>query len=73
MSTVVDGRLVSGPDLPAPVRVRIQSDGSGVLLLRLDADGDCVADTWHETIAAAKAQARLEFEIGDDEWFERES
>jgi hypothetical protein len=33
------------------------ADG-GFHLLYFDANGNCVADTWHETEAQAKAQAR---------------
>jgi hypothetical protein len=37
-------------------------------LLRLNFEGVCVADTWHEDVAAAKAQAFFEYGIGEDDW-----
>jgi len=47
----------------------VQRDGA-YYLLRFDAAEICISDTWHETIEAAKAQARFEFDIGESEWIE---
>jgi hypothetical protein len=54
--------------LPDPEIVELVEEDDGVYLLRLDADGRCVADTWHETVAMAKAQAKFEYCIEDDDW-----
>ena len=55
--------------IPPPVRVEIHDEGgSGYLLLRFGRDGVCLADTWHLTVAEAKAQAQAEFAILDDDW-----
>jgi hypothetical protein len=51
-----------------PVRVEIVAQGSAYLLLRFDDKSECVGDTWHETIDAAKAQAKFEFLIKDEDW-----
>jgi hypothetical protein len=51
-----------------PVRAEIVEESGAALLLRLDARGDCVADTWHEDVAAAKSQAAFEYGIYDADW-----
>lgn len=56
--------------LPDPVEVEAVEEGGAVYLLRLDAAGTCVADTWHETMVAAKAQAKFEFDIDESDWKE---
>jgi hypothetical protein len=53
---------------PLPTWVEIRQEDAGVFLLRHTADSVCVADTWHESIDAAKRQAHLEYEIDETEW-----
>jgi hypothetical protein len=55
---------------PKVVEIIVQ-DGAA-FLLRLDDRGDCVADTWHETVQAAKEQAHFEFGIEAGDWKELE-
>jgi hypothetical protein len=45
----------------------VEQDGA-VFLLRLDGRRACISETWHETVEAAKEQARFEFGIEDDDW-----
>lgn len=54
--------------LPDPVTVEIVEQDGAFYLLRLNEKGECLADTWHETIESAKAQAKFEFEIEDGDW-----
>jgi hypothetical protein len=54
--------------LPVPSFLEIVEQQGAIYLLRLDADGECITDTWHETIDAAKQQARFEFDIGESDW-----
>lgn len=49
-------------------RVEIEADDGAYLLLYFDANGNCLTDTWHETVEQAKAQAQFEFEIEEDNW-----
>jgi hypothetical protein len=63
---------VSIEDLPDPIWVEIRSADGAYYLLYLNAEGLCLADTWHETMEKAKAQARFEFDISDEEWFDCE-
>jgi hypothetical protein len=53
---------------PTPAWVEIQLSDGGFVLLHMDADGVCLADTWHETLVEAKAQAQFEFGIQDEDW-----
>ena len=59
---------MSAVPIEQPARVEILEESDAVYLLRLNARGDCVADTWHEDVAAAKAQAAFEYQIDDDDW-----
>jgi hypothetical protein len=54
--------------LPDPKTVEIVEQEGAIYLLRLDDRGACVADTWHETVEAAKAQAYFELGIEDGDW-----
>jgi len=60
--------------LPAPktVELVVEEDGA-IFLLRFDNEGQCVADTWHDTVEAAKAQANFEFGIEEGDWKETEA
>lgn len=55
-------------EVPTVVRVRIEAEDFGFFLLRFDEVGEMVADTWHQTIAEAKSQARSEYMIEDSDW-----
>jgi len=61
--------LLEGLPLPHPkiVELVVEEDGM-IFLLRLDDEGQCIADTWHETVEAAKAQAKFEYEIEEGDW-----
>ena len=48
--------------------VEIQSDDGGVYLLYFSSAGECLADTWHPSLEAAKRQASVELEIEDADW-----
>jgi hypothetical protein len=54
--------------VPDPETVEIVEQDGAVYLLRLDQDGACLADTWHETVEAAKVQANFEYGIKDSDW-----
>lgn len=49
-------------------RVEIVGADGGYLLLRFDASGAEVGDTWHATIQDAQRQARMEYAIEEGEW-----
>ena len=66
----VDGQRVPFGTILPPTRVRIEPTDDGFLLLYLDASGEETADTWHASVAEAKAQAKFEFEIEESDWVE---
>ncbi|HEY5924671.1 MAG TPA: hypothetical protein VIV11_23490 [Kofleriaceae bacterium] len=71
-ATSVARHLVHGQSVDvalqiASLEIERLSEG-GCLLLYLDAGGDCLADTWHETEDQAKEQARFEYEIEPRDW-----
>jgi hypothetical protein len=54
--------------LPAPTWVELVEENGGFYLYRLDDRGHCIADTWHQTVEEAKAQANFEYEIREEDW-----
>jgi hypothetical protein len=61
-------RVVDDGVLPAPAWVQIEPDGDAYLLVYLDANGDSITDTWHQTLDDAKGQAEFEFGITEPDW-----
>ena len=53
-------------------RVVTPSDPGIILIvsLRMSAKGKCIFDSWHMTLAEAKAQAEHEYAIADADWRE---
>ena len=54
---------------PTTIELAVEEDGA-IFLLRFDDEGQCTADTWHETVEAAKRQANFEFGIEEGDWKE---
>jgi hypothetical protein len=54
--------------VPDPKTVEVVEQEGAFYLLRLDGDGRCIADTWHETVEGAKAQASFEYGIEESDW-----
>ena len=52
----------------APNVVEVVEQAGAIYLLRLDERGHCIADTWHESVDAAKEQATFEFGIEEGDW-----
>ena len=63
-----DATASSAVSVKRPIAVEIVEESGAAFLLRLDERGDCVADTWHQDVAAAKSQASFEYGIGDEDW-----
>ena len=57
----------ASPVEPATM-LEIVSADDAVFLLRLNSGGECIADTWHNDVAAAKAQATFEYGIDVSGW-----
>jgi len=68
--TIVDDIPIPSNELPIPKCVEISEEDGAFYLFYLNAEGVCFADTWHETLEAAKDQAAFEFGIAPDEWTE---
>jgi hypothetical protein len=49
-------------------RLRIQTEPSGFVMIYMDPRGHYLDDTWHPSLEDAKARARSEFEIEDQDW-----
>lgn len=63
----VAGRHVQLTQLPT-VQVEITEGPPGFSLIHLDANGDCVGDTWHPTLVEAMRQAKVEFGVEESAW-----
>lgn len=66
--------LAGKQELPPPWLLVIETDADkperGALLYRFDRNGECVGDTWHESIEAAKEHAGGEYEKAARTWRE---
>jgi len=65
---VRDGEPVPAETLLVPFYVCVAVEGNGFYLLHCDKEGQSFADTWHESVAAAKRQASFEFGISEPDW-----
>jgi hypothetical protein len=60
--------MVGGRELPPPAYVEIHPTNGAFYLFYFTVDGVNQADTWHETVDDAKAQANFEFSIEESDW-----
>ncbi len=67
-----DGRPIPRVELPVPAWIEISSEDGAFYLFRLDPEGACFADTWHQTLEEAKRQAAFEFGITPGDWSDTE-
>lgn len=63
-----EGNLRKLAELPAANWVEIRQGNQGYYLLYFDESGAYITDGWHATFEEAKAQAKFEFEIDEDDW-----
>ena len=68
LGTIVDGKPVMTEVFPPPAWVEIVEENNAFYLLHFASDGQCMADTWHQTLDEAKQQASYEFEICEQDW-----
>lgn len=50
--------------------LEIEENKGSYFLYHLDLAGNCIADTWHPTLADAQRQAKSEFAIEAADWIE---
>ena len=53
-----------------PNHVEVRTAVGGFYLMRMNKLGKCIFDTWHMTLAEAKAQAEHEYAIAETDWNE---
>ena len=63
-----DGRPTPMSELPAPAWVEISAEDGAFSLFRLDDQGVCLSDTWHQTLEEAEQQAAFEFGVASGDW-----
>ncbi len=73
VGTVLEGEPTPVEDVAVPDSIEISEVDGAYYLYRLDANGVCIADTWHQSLNEAKEQASFEFGIKSDEWTQAES
>ncbi|HWF19852.1 MAG TPA: hypothetical protein VG754_11320 [Verrucomicrobiae bacterium] len=54
--------------MPLPCLLVIEEKPDGVFLFRYKLDGQCVGDTWHESVKEAQEQASFEYQLLSSEW-----
>jgi hypothetical protein len=68
IGTIKDDAPSPTARIPDPTTIEIVRDTGAFFLFRLGDDGRCLADTWHQTLDEAKAQAKFEYDVEDDDW-----
>lgn len=63
-----EGQLEKVKELPPPAWVEIHEEPEGYYLLRFDANGSCLTDTWHSTLEEAQSQGTFEYGLAADDW-----
>jgi hypothetical protein len=57
-------------DTEVPSHVEVRAAPGGYYLMRMGKVGRCIFETWHMTLAEAKAQAEFEYAINEADWAE---
>jgi adenosylmethionine-8-amino-7-oxononanoate aminotransferase len=65
---IIEGKPVGVRPVRETAWVEISQEGGGFFLFHFDAKGECIADTWHQSLDEAKRQAEFEFGVLEDEW-----
>jgi hypothetical protein len=68
VGTLRQGIPIPTEKLPVPHHVCIANEDGAFYLLHFNEEGQSFADTWHESLAAAKRQASFEFGISESDW-----
>lgn len=70
IGTIRDNQPVPVTQLPNPEWLEISEEDGAFFLYYLDADLNCFADTWHQTLESAQREAMLGFGVMPDQWVE---
>lgn len=68
LGTIIDGEVTPLKQFSRPSYLEISDEDGGFYLLYFDHKGQCITDTWHQTLKDAKRQAEFEFEIEPEGW-----
>lgn len=68
VGSIIDGQPVSVESMPPAYWVELIEEDGHYFMYRLTESGEFAGDTWHETLQAAKAQAKSEYEIQESDW-----
>lgn len=68
IGTIIDDQPVPVTQLPNPDWLEISEEDGAFFLYYLNADFECFADTWHQTLESAQREAMLGFGITPDQW-----
>jgi len=68
VGNLVDGEPVVTEQIPVAAWVEIAEENGSYFLLHYNAEGICIADTWHANVQEAKEQAEFEFGISESDW-----
>jgi hypothetical protein len=68
--TGISRQYIDGAPIADTAMVQIipREGGDAVFLVRFDAEGRRMTDSWYPSLEKGKRAAQLEFEIGPDDW-----
>jgi hypothetical protein len=72
IGTILGGEPTPVERLPDPNWLEISEEDGSFFLYYLDAELNCFADTWHQTLESAKREAEIGFGIRPEGWSEVE-
>jgi hypothetical protein len=70
IGTIVGGEPTPVEQLPDPEWLEISEEDESFFLYYLDAQFQCFADTWHQTLESAKREGEISFGIRPDDWLD---
>jgi len=63
-----DGEVRKGAPIAGIASLEIVERDGSFFLLRMNAEGDCLTDSWHQTKEEAMRQAEFEFDVRPEDW-----
>ena len=68
LATIEEQKPVPVQQLPNPTWLEISEEGGAFFLLYMNENGECFADTWHQTLESAQREAMVGFGVKPEAW-----
>lgn len=68
LGKIEDGEVRKDAPITGTASLEIVERDGACFLLRMNAEGECLTDTWHQTKEDAMRQAEFEFDVRPEDW-----